>query len=351
MRTGTKWRKTVVGLGVSLALASVSACSNADGGGNSEETKVSLRVADSLPPGHVVSDEGIKYWMERVEEETNGQVEFEYFPTEQLVPSDAMLSSIQDGTVDIAYVYPQYYSSKLPLSDVSGLPGYYSSAEEGSRAWWQLLNEALAEQEYLPLGVKPVFGVTFPPYQMVSRGEAVRTVEDWRGMTVRSAGGVQDATVTAMGATPVSVSGPEIYTAMQRGTVDATLLPLSSIESYNLQEVSAAATTNALLGGGGFTYSINADVWQSLPEAVQEAMRTAGEETVTHLSSSMDEREVEAQEKLTDMQFVTLDNAQQEAWDEATDIVSERWEEERQARGLPAAEMLQTWREIVGSNG
>src|SRR5690625_2960380 len=81
-------------------LVLISACSDSSSSSNStsEETstqnndeKILLKVADSFPTTNDLSSEGIVYFMDRVEELTNGQVEFEYYPAEQLGKADSFL--------------------------------------------------------------------------------------------------------------------------------------------------------------------------------------------------------------------------------------------------------------------
>ena len=48
------------------------------------QEKITLRLADSLPNGHVIHELVAKPFMELVTKATNGQVTFQHFPAEQL---------------------------------------------------------------------------------------------------------------------------------------------------------------------------------------------------------------------------------------------------------------------------
>ena len=48
------------------------------------QEKITLRLADSLPSGHVIHELVAKPFMELVTKATNGQVTFQHFPSEQL---------------------------------------------------------------------------------------------------------------------------------------------------------------------------------------------------------------------------------------------------------------------------
>jgi len=95
---------------------------------HAQDKKLVLRVADSFPPGHAIPDYATKWWMDAVTKATQGAVEFEYYPAEQLGKAKDLLALTQSGVADIAYVGPSYVSDKMPLSAVSQLPGMFTSA-------------------------------------------------------------------------------------------------------------------------------------------------------------------------------------------------------------------------------
>ena len=68
--------------------------------------QVTLRVADSFPGGHYISDQVTKWFMDRVVKETGNKVAFQYYPSEQLGKVKDLLSLTQTGVVDIGYVAP-----------------------------------------------------------------------------------------------------------------------------------------------------------------------------------------------------------------------------------------------------
>ena len=63
--------------------------------------EVTLKVADTFPPGHYIVETGTTYWMDRVTELTDGEVKFQYFGAGQLGSLRDMFSMVQTGVVDI----------------------------------------------------------------------------------------------------------------------------------------------------------------------------------------------------------------------------------------------------------
>ncbi len=98
--------------------------------GAQAQTKITLRVADSFPTGHYIVDYATKFWMDSVTKATNGQVTFEYYPSEQLGKAKDMLALTQSGVTDIAYVAPSLQPWYTPATGTSS-----SSMNPISRRW------------------------------------------------------------------------------------------------------------------------------------------------------------------------------------------------------------------------
>src|SRR5699024_8363255 len=93
-------------ISVSFLLIMISACSNSsnDTSTNSDSNdqdgdKIILRVSSGLPDVHSWFTVYFKPWMEQIEEETNGVVEFEVFSGGSLVPIEGEVDALKSGTI------------------------------------------------------------------------------------------------------------------------------------------------------------------------------------------------------------------------------------------------------------
>ncbi|MBY7144509.1 TRAP transporter substrate-binding protein DctP [Virgibacillus sp. NKC19-3] len=341
-------RKIFIGF-VVFSLLLMGSCSNdaeTNTTGEEQNEVISLKVADSVPSTNFISQEGIVYWMDRVEELTDGKVEFQYFPSEQLGKSTSLLELVNANTVDIAYT--SYASEKLPLSEVATLPGAVPSSEEGSKIYWKLVEEFLLEEEYLKNGVRPMFAVTLPNYQILTTETKVTTIEDLKGLKLRTPSGPIEVGMNALGASPVAMAAPEMYTAIERGTIEGAVIAETSYKPYQLQKAANYSTTNANMGSFVANYSINEEVYQNLPEEIQQAMNQAGEDTMVHFSKFLDEHveelikefEEEGMDmyELDDETLSTLNRDIQSTWDE--------WAQKLEERGYPGKKTLHLFNDI-----
>ena len=164
-------------LPISLAVAALCAVGTA-----TAQTK--LKLADSFPVGHYLPKYFTTPMMERLKADPAAKgIEFEYYPAEQLGKAKDMLSLTQSGLVDIAYVGPGFVSDKMPLSVVSELPLPYTGSCQATLAYWNLARPGglLDKKEFAPNGVRLLFTIVLPPYQVITR-KPFASLKDLEGM-------------------------------------------------------------------------------------------------------------------------------------------------------------------------
>ena len=339
------------GLGIATALVltlPLAACGSDDAAADGDT--ITLRLAHYMPTTHQIAVDGIEVWMKEVEERTDGQVEFDYYPAGQLISAEEMFSSIRSGVVDIgAFVPASAASAELPLSDVPTVPGFdLPDGQVAQAAYWDLLNGALYEEEWSEQEIRPVMGVVTGLYQYVMSGDQRQGLDDWRGATVRTSGGVLDFVIEGMGGAPVNIPGPEEYEALQRGTVDSAINTIESIPVYDFNEVLDSATTNAPIGASLTVMAISDQAWEGLPEDVQEAMTEASEVAQESIADSLAEQRVSAQEETSnDVEYYELNDSALEELEPVLMEAQASWIEQREAGGHPGQAIVDAWGEAV----
>lgn len=285
-----------------------------------------LRIGDFQSTTHIVSKEGTTRWIAAVEEATGGAVTFQHFPSEQAAKAAALMDAVENGILDVALVGTIYHGETLPMNSIVGLPGFYGSAVEGTAAIQNMLAEGPLRDEILEAGVVPLFGFVLPPYQVLAQ-RRLGMPDDWRNLNIRTAGSTQAMTASSLGSVGVSIPGPEVYTAVERGRLDGILFPLASVAAYNLQEVVSHISQNGSFGGYSFVMVARKDLFESLPEAVQQAMIEQGSEVAMHVARAQDDS-IEGflaawEEKGVDVYSLT--DEELAALDEAMTEVAEDW--------------------------
>lgn len=246
-----------------------------------------LRLGDFQSTSHIVSVEGTSKWMAAVTKATDGAITFEHFPSQQAAKSKAQLDAVNNSILDAALLGASYHADVLPLNSVVGLPGFYGSAEQGTTALQTMLQEGPLRDEVLAAGVTPIFGFVLPPYQVLAK-KRLGMPADWDGLDVRTSGSTQAMTARALNGVGISIPGPEVYTAVERGRLDAVLFPLASVPGYKLNEVVSHISTNGSFGGYSFIMVVRTDLFDSLSADVQAKMLELGNETAVHVAQAQD---------------------------------------------------------------
>lgn len=309
--------------------------------------QMKLRVADSFPAGHYIPEVATKPWMAEVTRLTNGAVQFEHFPAEQLGKAKDLLSLTVSGVADIGYVAPSYISDKLPLSAVAELPGQFTTACAGTEAYWKLAREGgvLAKREFAPNGVRVLFAFVLPPYQVYLAKARLENVKSLEGLKIRPTSGAVEL-MRRLHAVPVQIPAPEVYEALSRGTIDGVLFPISSIFAYNLQGLLKYSSSGESFGSFVVTYAISERKWKGLPPNVQKAMTEAGEATVRRACKYVDDNEAKDNDRFRQAgaTFVTFPAADKKRLADLMKDGGDVWAESLDKRGKPGSEVLKAFR-------
>lgn len=310
-----------------------------------------LRIADSFPVGHYIAENMTKVWMERVTELTNGEIDFEYYPAEQMGKSKDLMSLAQTGVIDIGYAGVSYLADKLPLAAVGELPEAFTTSCQGTKAYWTIAQPGgvLDQAELAPQGVRMLFVMVLSPYQVMTTRKEITGADSFRGLKLRTTGGTKEIAVELLGATPISIPAPETREALSRGTIDGILFPHSSVLPYALEPELKWGTQDMNFGSFVASYVISEDRWQKLSPEIQKAMSAAAEEVIVSSCAVAEEMDMQDKEKMANagVTFVSLPDADKAKVEADLAGIGERWAADLDARGLAGTEVLTAFREAL----
>lgn len=197
----------------------------------------------SVPAGHDVGKIIIKGF-ERINQRTNDKLKITYtfYGETPYKPTEGLIL-LRDELVDLTEWLPAYNAGTYPL--LSGpelpllVPRFVPTTELHKLADASWNTETMKAYETKVLddhGAVRVTRVFYEPMNLWFKGE-FNGPADLTGMKIRAFSPEQSEFLSAMGATPVTIPGPEVYTALQRGLVDGTIIGSSAIVSFKLDEV------------------------------------------------------------------------------------------------------------------
>lgn len=308
---------------------------------------VKLRVADSFPIGHFVPEYATKFWMNEITKNSNKSIEFEYYPAEQLGKAKDMLTLVQSGVADVTYVSPAYIADKLPLSGVVELPSSYASSCAGTKAFWNMAKDGgvLAKREFAPLGVRVLFTVMFPPNQIVMSRAKFEGLKSLEGQKIRTSGGAKDQMLRKLKAVPLQMPAPEMYEATSRGTIDGLMIPVASLQAYELDKLIKVATVGENFGAFVVTYTMAESRWQKLSPAQQKIFTEAGEAATARACQMMEADDAKHYEHLRKLgvNLVKMSAEDRQQIQTIGSAVAKEWADQLDRRGKAGTEVLRAF--------
>ncbi|UYV35778.1 TRAP transporter substrate-binding protein DctP [Rhodobacteraceae bacterium D3-12] len=316
------------------------------------EEKITLKLADWMPVSHYTVTNAAEPFMAKAKELSGGSIDIQYFPGGQLGKGQDALRLVQTGVADIANISPAYISDKFVLSSVAELPAMFETACKGSDAFEKLATDGgvLAENEFTPYNVRVLVSIAYAPYKIVTVSKKVETVEDFKGLKIRTAGGAMDMTANALNAVSVRMPGPDILASMTRGTLDGSFAPLQSVKVFDLQSVLKHQTTDVSLGSFITVYAISDRAWNSLSDAQKQALTEAGAFATQNHCNYVDAQEPKVIAELTDfgMEPNTMAEGELAKLNEQLATVQDGWAEKVDQLGKPGSEVLKAFQAALG---
>ena len=236
---------------------------------------VTLKYADQNSETGWEGAQAAVPWLKQMETATKGAVKFQGFFSQSLFKGVDAWESLKTGQADAAWCFHGYWANLTPLADVIALPFLpVPSAEKGSEVLWKLYEKYPSIQKQFEAN-KVVLTWTSNPYFLATRSKQVKTLDDIKGLKIRTTGGPPTDMIKALGAVPIAMGMPDVYLNLEKGVIDGALLPWEATYSFKLYEV-VKYITHAPFHCVYFTQSFNIKSWNSLSPDVQKQIMSVG---------------------------------------------------------------------------
>ena len=208
----------------------------------------------------------------KVKEKSQGRLEIRVHPASSLYPSHELIPALVDGRAEIGPVVSGYLTDILleigPL-DLPFMTGSLDEHRKAANALRPFFTEMLAKR-----GLKLLAINAWPTQQLFSL-QPIRTVADWKGKKVRVYGADSANTARALGAAPVSLGFGDVYTALEKKTVDGAITSATNAEPMKFFEVAKFINYWYLAGAGSEWFVVNQKAFDALPKDLQPVLMDA----------------------------------------------------------------------------
>lgn len=247
---------------------------------------LTIRMAWYMPPDTAVSDQGQKI-ADKIKSMSDGDIDVKTFPSGSLLKESNIGQGVANNTANMIISGMHWWSKQAPALQWDTIPFLVTDASD------------LLKKLHGPLGNDvnnilnqfgtQVIGWSFYGYALsyINSEHPVKVPSDLKGLKMRSEGKLSSIFLKSQGATPVSMDSSEVYTAMQRGTLDGAVSGLSSLVSRKWYEVGKYVTA---IHYAPLVYpvQVNRQWWQGLKPEQRKLIKKAVASTESDAVAEID---------------------------------------------------------------
>lgn len=228
-----------------------------------------LKFGTNLPANHPLNIRANEA-AERILKDTDGRVQINVFPNNQLGNDSDMLSQLRAGAIDFFTVSGvNVLSQMVPVASIYGL-GF---AFPNDNAVHQALDGDLGKYlrgEFGKVGLMAMDNIWSSGFRQITNGvKPITTPADLKNLKIRvPVSPLWTSLFQHLGAAPASINFAEVYSSLQTKVVDGQENPLSIISIAKLYEVQKyCSMTNHMWDG--FWCMSSQKAWNRLPEKLR----------------------------------------------------------------------------------
>ena len=225
----------------------------------------------------------------RVAEITDNKFQIRAFAAGEIVGALQVLDAVQAGTVECGHTATYYYIGKDPaFAFACAIPFGFNARQ--MNAWWYYGGGAEA---MAPL-FKEYNCVIFPAGNTGTQmagwyRKEIKSLADVKGLKFRI-GGLAGMALAKIGVVPQQLAGPDIYPALEKGTIDATeWVGPADDEKLGFNKIAQYYYYPSFWEGGPMlAFLVNDKKWNELPKPYKAALEAACGEANVRMMADYD---------------------------------------------------------------
>jgi tripartite ATP-independent transporter DctP family solute receptor len=222
--------------------------------------------------------QGAARFVELVDAKSQGRIKIKPYFNGSLGNDVQVTSSLQGGTIEFVVPQTSTLTGMIKEFEILDFPFLFNSERDAEK----ILDGAVGRKLLDKLPAKGLVGLAYWEngfFNATNSKHPINRVEDFEGLKFRAVQAkISQDTVKALGANPVPLAVPELYTALETRTVDGQGTPTAVIAALKLNEVQKylSLTQHSY---GAFIPLVSKKFWDTLSEADRKILVDAAVET------------------------------------------------------------------------
>src|SRR5215469_10277953 len=321
----------VAALGVWLGLVALP-------GGQAPAEEWNFYMHQSAP--NFATSRGAKLFTEEIDKATNGALKARLHLAGTLQISASNVTQAVGGNV-VQIGDDLFNSGNIPVAGILRLPMLIQSYDDFAKA--DAVLKPYVEKAYRDKGSTLLASYTYPLQFMWGR-KKLASLDDIKGMKLRVAQPEQGEFVRRFGGTSITMSAPEVPSALDRGVVDGIFTAgVGAVLWKDLLKYGFVLIVNV----NNSYFIANTDAYSKLSPDLQAKVRKVAEDTARWDQETMQKEEADSVQVLTSAGYI-FTTATPEENARAVAAMTPYWDEWAKSRGPEMVEALAKVRAALG---
>lgn len=309
-------------------------------GASAATAQTTLRFNNWIPATHFIIADGYVKYFQDIAKATEGRIKIELTAQSLGAPPRQMQLAV-DGIADIAWGVHSYTPGTYPLAEMVELPFIGHGADKDSVAYWRVYKAMFEKTGMHPATVHTLAVHVHPPGHVYNSKRAIKSVEDFKGLKLRTANASTTIAFEKFGAVPITMPVTQLRDSLSKGVVDGSMFTSEGFVNFRIADLIKHGT---LIEGGLYSQSffivMNKKKWDSLPAKDRAAIdKLSGEALARRIGKRWQDEENAGHDKLTKsgVQLVKADATMMAKMKEALAHIEKAWIEKAKAKGVDGA--------------
>ena len=308
---------------------------------------VTLKFGFPAPASSYVNTEGMTPWIHEVEKAAGGTLKIKLFAGTTLGTVRNMYDRTLADVAQISFSTLGALAGQFPRTQVAGLPFLGGDPRITSGALWRVYAKGGLGPEFKKVKLLALFNFSSSG---LHANRPIETIDDLKGMKVAVSSRTTANIMATLGASPVTLTPPELYVGMSRGVIESIFIGWTAVKTFKLDEVTHDHL-EAPLGGAPSAVFMNRAAYAALPKKAKEAINKYSGEAFSEKLGENNQAAGRAESRRvaseSGQSVHSLSDAQHRVWEARIRPVIDAW-----VRRTPdGAKVLAAYREEIRNSG
>jgi len=305
-RTGAATTAGLLGGGL-LAGCTPQGSADCEAGAVAATETINWKMVMSWPKDFPGLGTGANQLASYIERLSGGRLKIKVYGAGELVPAFEVFDTVSRGTAEMGHSGAYYWKGKIPAAQFfSTVPFGMTSMEQNA---WLYYGGGLDlwRELYEPHNLVP-FPIGNSGVQMGGWfNKEINSIDDLKGLKMRIPG-LGGEVLRMAGGTPQNIPGPEIFTALQTGAIDATewVGPMNDLAFGLFRAARYYYYPGWHEPGTGLELMVNKEAYDALPADLQAIIEVASQAAAMDMYAEFIARNVDALKSLVEEHGVQL---------------------------------------------